>query len=350
MMSKVSSNPATARPNLALPRIVFGTSSLGNLYAVVPDEEKQRLMAEIFAAAPRPVVLDSAGKYGAGLALATLGRSLRALKVPPRDVIISNKLGWYRVPLRTPEPTYEPGVWAGIRHDAELRISYRGILECHEQGRELLGEGYEPQWVSVHDPDEYIGAAVDARDRVRRLEDVLGAYEALLELKAAGRVKAVGIGAKDWRVIRQIAGYVELDWAMVACSLTVYSHAPGVLHLIESLRSRGIRVINSAVFHGGFLTGGPWFDYRKADPARRPALFTWRDRFFRVCWQYGVSPAAACVQFGLLVPGIDAVALNSESPARVRENLALASAPISPAFWQALITERLIRHDFPLPV
>ena len=127
---------ATHRPlgktGLVVPPVVFGTSCLGNLYEVVPDETKFAIVSEIFSHCPAPVILDSAGKYGAGLALEVIGNSLRQLGVAPSQVVISNKLAWYRVPLRGAEPTFERGVWAGIAHDAEARISYEGILQCYE--------------------------------------------------------------------------------------------------------------------------------------------------------------------------------------------------------------------------
>jgi D-threo-aldose 1-dehydrogenase len=54
----------------------------------------------MFRDARGPVVLDSAGKYGAGLALEAIGEGLRALGVRAEQVLLSNKLGWLRVPLR----------------------------------------------------------------------------------------------------------------------------------------------------------------------------------------------------------------------------------------------------------
>ncbi len=331
---------------LSVPPVIFGTSCLGNLYQIVPDETKLALVSEILRHSPEPVVLDCAGKYGAGLALETIGRTLRELGAPPEKVIVSNKLGWFRVPLRGPEPTFERGVWAGIRHDAESRISYQGILDCHEQGCELLGGTRAPQLVSVHDPDEYLAAASSPADRDRRFADVLGACRALFELKSAGAVKAVGIGSKDWRVIREIAGHVDLDWVMFACSLTVYSHPPELLDFIAGLHARGVGMINSAVFNAGFLTGGEWFDYRIPDPVKDAGLFTWRNRFLASCARHGVNPADACVRFGLAVPGIAAVALNTGKPDRIRENVACADNPISPAFWMELKEQALIDPSF----
>lgn len=334
------------KTGLAVPPIIFGTSCLGNLYEVVPDETKLAIVREIIRHSPVPAVFDSAGKYGAGLALEVIGNSLRQLGIPASQVVISNKLGWYRVPLRGPEPTFERGVWAGIRHDAESRISYEGILQCYEQGCALLGQGYTSQMVSVHDPDEYLAAAKTSAERAQRFADVLGAYRALFELKAKGVVQAVGIGSKDWRVIREISEHVDLDWVMFACSLTVYSHPPELLEFIAHLHSRGVGMVNSAVFNAGFLTGGKWFDYRQPDPVKEAALFQWRDKFLATCQKFHVKSADACVQFGLAVPGVAAVALNTGKPERIKDNVASARNEIPAAFWCSLKDEGLLRRDF----
>ncbi len=337
---------ALGKTGIKVPPIVFGTSCLGNLYEIVSDETKLKIVAEIFRHCPAPVVLDSAGKYGAGLALEVIGDCVRKLQIAPTNVIISNKLGWYRVPLRGAEPTFERGVWAGIKNDAEARISYEGILQCHEQGCELLGKNYAPQLASVHDPDEFLATAKNPADRKLRFENVLGAYRALFELKKNGAVKAVGIGSKDWRVIREISALVDLDWAMLACSLTVYSHPPELLDFITQLHSRGVGMINSAVFHAGFLTGGAWFDYRKPDPIADAKLFSWREKFLVVCKKLNANPADVCVQFGLAVPGVVAVALNTGKPERIAENVASAQNKIPPELWRALKEENLIARDF----
>jgi D-threo-aldose 1-dehydrogenase len=331
-----------------VPRIIFGTSCLGNLYEVVPDATKERIVSEIIRHSPVPAVLDSAGKYGAGLALEMMGRALRKLEVPASQVVLSNKLGWYQTPLKGPEPTFEKGVWAGIQHDAESRISYDGILECYDQGCRLLGEGYTPQMVSVHDPDEYLAAANSPEERNSRFQDVLGAYRALFDLKKSGKVRAVGIGSKDWGVIREISDQVDLDWVMFACSLTVYSHPRELLSFITDLHGRGVGMINSAVFNAGFLIGGQWFNYRQPDPAQEAPLFAWRDKFLAVCGRFEASAADVCVQFGLALPGMTSVALNTGRPERVRDNIASADRPIPDGFWQALKDEGLIARDFPI--
>lgn len=323
--------------------IVFGTSCLGNLYAVVPEDRKAAITDNWLRHSPRPLSLDSAGKYGAGMALEVMGRNLRRLGVRPRDVVISNKLGWFRIPLKGPEATFEPGAWKGLTHDAEQRISEKGIVECWEQGCELLGE-HTAQLLSVHDPDEYLAAAKDPADRARRHEDILGAYRSLFALKARGEARAIGVGSKDWRVIRDLAKDIAFDWVMLACSYTLMNHPPELTAFMQDLERRGVTIVNSAVFHAGFLTGGAYFDYRIPDPAT-PAdarLFAWRSRFFDVCTRTGVSPAAACVQFGLAGPAVKAVALNTGNPERIAENVALVTTPLPATFWEALVEAGLL--------
>lgn len=333
---------------LEIPPIIFGTSGLGNLYQALDEDVKRDIVAEGVRHARGAVVFDSAGKYGAGLALESLGRSLKALELKPEEVIISNKLGWVRTELKTAEPTFEPGVWKGLQHDAVQKISYEGILECFEQGNELLS-GYVPQLVSVHDPDEYVARAGNEQEADRLYQDILEAYKALEALKTQGRVQAIGVGAKDWRIIERIARDIDLDWVMIANSMTILRHEEELLAFMESLAEKKVAIINSAVFHGGFLIGGEYFDYKLLDPANpeHKAIFQWREKFFALCGEFGIKPAEACVQFSLKAPGVVSIALSTTNPKRVKENIDMAYARIPAEFWQAMKREGLIRHDYP---
>lgn len=325
-----------------LPKIIFGTSSLGNLYSIVPDEKKLEIVEQCVTHSPKPVVFDSAGKYGAGLALEMLGVCLKKLNVDPQSVLISNKLGWYRTELTTEEPTFEPGVWKGLQYDAVQRISYQGIIDCFEQGNELLGD-YNANLVSVHDPDEYLAAAGSEEERKSRYADVLEAYKALHDLKKAGRVGQIGIGSKDWRIIQMIAGEVNLDWVMIANSMTVHSHPEDLVAFMKELEQKGVIIINSAVFNGGFLVGSDFYNYRPVDKDAKEGqdLIAWRDHFHSLCSNHGLKPAEACVQFGIQAPGVKAIALNTTDPARVLKNIQIAYKEVPEQFWLDLLGKPL---------
>lgn len=331
---------------IALPRIILGTSSLGNLFVALDDDTRLAIVREYIESTIGPVVFDSAGKYGAGLALEVLGNCLRQLNVAADEVFISNKLGWIRSELKTEEPTFEPGVWKDLKHDAVQKISYDGIMECFDQGNALLG-GYIPKMVSVHDPDEYVAAAADAKDAEKRYADILEAYQALFDLKKQGKVEAVGVGAKNWKMIRQISSDVDLDWIMIANSLTLKSHPKELMEFISTKSDQGVSIINSAVFHSGFLVGGNFYDYKpvSSGTAEHDALLKWRADFFAVCKSYDIKPAAACVQFALQLDGVKSLALSTTDPSRIKTNLRMAEHELPLEFWHELKQQGLVSID-----
>lgn len=323
---------------LVLPEVIMGTSCLGNLYRALPQSTKTAIVKEFITHTAAPPTFDTAGKYGAGLALECLGKALHELNISPDDVIISNKLGWLRVPLEHESPTFEPGVWEGLEYDAIQQIDYDGIMACYEQGNELLGN-YHTHFVSVHDPDEYMAKATDQSHADNLYDDILLAYKALNDLKKMGKVRAVGVGAKDWRTIQRLSEDVQLDWVMFANSYTLYDHPVELALFMHDLQRRGVYVINSAVFNGGFLTGGDYYNYKPVDSEKEEgqALLTWRERFFTLCTKYGITPATACVRFGLTAPGVKSIALSTSRPEQVEKNLMMTKAEIPESFWKEII-------------
>jgi len=199
--------------------------------------------------------------------------------------------------------------------------------------------------LSIHDPDEYLdGAGGDEALRARRMQDVRDAYRELIRLREQGVVKAVGIGAKDWRVVREIVDQVDVDWVMLACSLTVMSHARELLDWVKKTAARGVAIIDSALFHGGLLIGSDHLDYQRVNPAipAHAAALVWRERFHAICQRHAVLPAVVAVGFARRIPGVVSVALNSTHAARVGDNVAMPTAPIPSAVWHDLRAARLI--------
>ena len=251
-----------------------------------------------------------------------------------------------RTDLDGEEPTFEPGVWKNLKNDAKQTLSYDGVMECFEQGNKLLG-AFVPQMVSIHDPDEYLTTAMDKDHYLSLYNDILDAYKALYDLKKEGLVSAIGIGAKDWKVIKELSKDVDLDWVMIANSMTIKSHPSELVDLIYDFYLRDIWVVNSAVFHSGFLVGSDYYDYKLLDRNDQSTkhLYEWRDKFYKVCKQFGYTPAEACIQFALKIPGVRSVALNTTDPKRVKQNIAMTKKSISSAFWAELYNQGLIQID-----
>lgn len=330
-----------------LPPVIFGTSGLGNLYEAVPYEIKREIIRQSVTHAPGLPMFDTAGKYGAGLALEVLGKCLKELNVPKDGVIISNKLGWYQTALTTPEPTFEKGIWRDLKNDAMQKISYKGIIECFEQGNDLLGD-YNSQMASIHDPDEYLAAATDAKDEAKRYNDILEAYTALIELKQQGKVVSVGVGAKTWKSIQRLSKDVKFDWVMIANSLSIKSHPADLLDFVKQLHEGGTVIINSAVFNGGFLVGRDYYNYVFVDKntIEGKALYDWRDQFFELCKSFDIQPAEACFNFGFNIPGVDSVAVSTVVPERVKRNIEMATKKIPKEFWKAMKAKGLLEEHY----
>jgi D-threo-aldose 1-dehydrogenase len=346
---KLTKRNTLGKTGLQVPEIIYGTSYLGNLYRALTYDEKLALIKKWFECTEKPVVIDTAGKYGAGLALEIIGKGLAELGVAPEDILISNKLGWFRVPLEAPEPTFEPGAWVDLENDAVQTFSYEGIMQCHRQGNELLGGTYRADLVSIHDPDEYLFAARDRRDRTGRMEEILESYRALFDLKKEGQVKAVGIGSKDWFTIQELFEHVPFDWVMLANSYTIFHHPPELLDFVDRLHRDGVGIINSAVFHGGFLAGGELFDYQEIlpDSEKGRIIYTWRNGFQELCDKYRVQPADACIHFGMSHPAISSMALNTSKPEKMNRNVEILQRSIPGEFWTAMKEQGLIAADYP---
>lgn len=322
------------KTGIQVPSMVFGTSSLGNLYEARSYEQKLELVRISIECFPNGAVFDSAGKYGAGLALEALGQALSDLSVSKDKILISNKLAWRRSPLLGNEPTFERDVWKDLQNDAVQDISYQGILRCFEEGNALL-KGFASQLVSIHDPDEYLDQASSPKDYEKRFQDILEGYAALDELKQSGQVIAIGVGSKSWEVIQKINAQFKLDWVMIANSMTIYDHPVELFEFMKQLEKEGVGIVNSAVFHSGFLVGGEYFDYQKLTRSEAESLkkFKWREQFFALCKASEIDPAHACIQFALQLPGVNSLALNSTSSRRIQANAKYCETPISNEFW-----------------
>jgi D-threo-aldose 1-dehydrogenase len=96
-MAKFNRSTRFAGISEPVSRVVWGTSSLGNLFQAWPPEVKLEIVQKWFDSVEGPFIIDTAGKYGAGLALEEINRCLTALHVAPEKVIVCNKLGIFPV-------------------------------------------------------------------------------------------------------------------------------------------------------------------------------------------------------------------------------------------------------------
>jgi D-threo-aldose 1-dehydrogenase len=158
----------------------------------------------------------------------------------------------------------------------------------------------------------------------------------------------VGIGSKDWSIIRELYGHVKFDWVMFANSFTIYRHPGEILLFMDRLDRDGVGIINSAVFHGGFLTGGDKFDYQEVDPVSEPGrkLFEWREAFTSLCSEFRIEPGDAALHFAMSHPAVVSIALNTSKADKMNRNVEILELEIPASFWAAMKERGLIDPEY----
>ena len=139
----------------------------------------------------------------------------------------------------------------------------------------------------------------------------------------------------------------DLDCVLLAGRYTLLDHAAldGLLPLAEK---RNVSIVAGGVFNSGILADprpGATFDYA---PAAADVLDR-ATRLAEVCDSFGVSLAAAALQFPLGHPAVAAVLTGARSTREVDENVHSMRSQIPSELWDALTEKGLLRADAPRP-
>ncbi|HUH94964.1 MAG TPA: aldo/keto reductase [Casimicrobiaceae bacterium] len=326
------------RTDLAVSLLGVGTAPFGSMARQDTDASVGAGFAHLYAAGLR--YFDTAPFYGLGLAEHRLGACLRG--VDRRSVAISTKVGRLMKPLGG---GVVPGPGSGASaFEVAFDYSYEGTLRSLEHSLQRLGTN-AVDIVLIHDVNRrWQGDLVEQRYR----EAMEGAHRALAELRAAGTIKAFGVGVNDWSILLRFAADGDFDCFMLAGRYTLLDHS-ALETFLPGCQRRGISVLMAAPFNSGILaTGalpGATFFYVEADPE----IMARTRRIEAVCSRHGVALAAAALQFPLAHPAVASVVTGMRNAAEAQANLAHCGAAIPAAFWDELKHEGLIAVDAPVP-
>ena len=311
-------------PGLDIPadlgRLGLGTAGIGNLFHAISDDDAHRTIDAAWEGGIR--AFDTAPHYGLGLAERRLGAALA--RYPRHEFLLSTKVGRLLAP--TPENagrTDDEGFVVPAAHRRVWDASPSGVRRSLSESLERIGT----DWIDIaylHDPDEY------------DLEGgIATGMPALAEAKAAGLVRAVGIGSKSVRALATAVRTGLCDLIMVAGRLTILDHRGA--ELIELCQQHGVGIVNVGVFNSGALaaaTPGPdlHFEYAPITPDRLAAL----ERVHAVCADFGVTVADAAVQYSWTLPAVVNVTVGAAADWQIRASLAGMHTAIDPALWPAL--------------
>lgn len=319
---------------LELPRVGFGTASLGNFLGVVPDQEAIDTLRRAYAADIR--YYDTAPLYGHGLSEDRIKRSLAG--EPRHDLIISTKVGRL---LRENAPRDESQYYKGESFYKEVPstgpvwdFSYEGVLTSLHESLERLGLE-RVDILNLHDPDDHFESASTT------------AYSALRDLREAGTVRGIGAGANRTAILTHLVETCDLDLVLLAGRYTLLDQS-SMADLMPACRTNGTSVVIGGVFNSGILidpSPDARFDYvPAAGDVIEKAI-----RIREVCDRHGVPLAAAAIQFPLAHPQVASVLIGARSVAELDMDLELLEVEIPSALWRDLRTAGLLADDVPVP-
>jgi D-threo-aldose 1-dehydrogenase len=322
---------------LGVTRLGFGGASVGNLYREVSDEDAAATVGAAWDVGVR--YFDTAPHYGLGLSERRLGQALRDR--PRAELVVSTKVGRRLVPnpggenQRDLDNGYD--VPAGVRRVWDF--SADGIRRTLTESLDRLGLA-RVEIALIHDPEES-----DDPDAAVR-----SAYPALAELRAEGAIAAVGVGSKNWQILRRFVDETDIDVIMLAGRYTLLEQ-PALDELLPACQRRGVSVLNVGVFNSGLLARD-WpeeddpYEYRRAPPE----LVARARKIARVCRQHGTSLPHAALVFAGAHPSVTSIVVGSARPEHIVRSAELMAAPPPPAaLWQELRAQGLLRPDAPTP-
>ncbi len=327
---------------LTFTELGFGTAPLGNLYRAITEAEAQAILERAWAGGVR--YYDTAPLYGLGLSETRLNHFLRG---KPRDeYVLSSKVGRL---MHACAPEYRTGIgkWFDVPTRREnFDYSYSGIMRSFEASLERLGVD-RIDILYVHDLCIFTHGSKAASDM--RIEEFfgLGGYDAMIQLRDQGVVKAIGGGINEWEVCQTLAERGDFDLFLLAGRYTLLEQE-SLISFLPLCESRGIGIVIGGPYNSGILATGPrpgaWYNY---DPAPQEIL----DRvgsIEAVCKRHGVPLIEAAFRFPLLHPAVVAVIPGGQSVPEMDGNLKIAGGEIPWPLWADLKEEGLMRAEAPV--
>ena len=196
----------TIKEGFSVSVLGLGCGPLGGLYDRLDEEQASATVAAALDAGI--TYFDAAPLYGMGLAEHRLGTALRRRR---DGAVISTKVG------RLLRPAGPSGAAPSMFHDAlpfEAVYDYSrdGVMRSVEDSLQRLGTDHI-DILYIHDVNRrWHGDAVEARFQ----EVMEGGYRALDDLRAAGAVKAIGVGVNDPDILVRFAESGNFDVAHLA--------------------------------------------------------------------------------------------------------------------------------------
>jgi D-threo-aldose 1-dehydrogenase len=309
-MENVTPEAADRRPlgrtGLLVSSVCIGTSPLASiprLYGYeVPEDRAQATVTATLGSSFN--FLDTASKYGAGSAERCIRRALAATGGLPAGFVLATKAAGDR----------ETGDFSGDRVKRLVAESLDRL------GLERI------QLMYLHDPEYQLTFAEAMAPG--------GPVRALTDLRDQGVLGHLGVAGGPVRLMRDFVATGEFEVVLSHNRFTLVDRSAGPL--MEDARRRGVAFVNGAPYGGGILAKGPDIQPKYAyRPAAADVVGSVR-AMQRACKGYGVSLAAAALQFSLRDPRVASTVVGVSEPSRITQITDLMSEKIPDELWAEL--------------
>jgi D-threo-aldose 1-dehydrogenase len=323
------------RTSVEVTELGLGCATLGGSRIAVSRQQAEAIVGAAWAAGVS--YIDAAPYYGVGQAERCVGDAMRW--VPRDEWVLSTKVGRLLRPRRT--AVEDTDRRDPLPFDPVYDYSYDGVMRSFEDSLQRLGLA-RIDILYVHD----IGAMQHGREAhpglMRALRD--GGYRALEELRAAGTVRAIGIGVNEREVLLEALEWGEWDAFLLAGRYTLLEQAP-LDDLLPKCEKAGTSIVVGGPLNSGILAGRDTWNY-KAAPREIVARV---NAIEAVCERHRVPLAAAALQFPLAHPAVAAIIPGPRNVEEFHTNVRLLRHPIPAALWADLRAAGLLHPHAPTP-
>lgn len=279
---------------LEVSELGFGASPLGAVYGAFAESDG---IEAVHAALDLGVrFFDVSPYYGATRAETVLGRALRG--VERSGYVLATKVGRYG----DDDFDFSAGrVGRSVRESlARLRTDHLDLVQCHD--------------IEFGDLDRIVHETVPA----------------LLELRAAGLVRAVGVTGYPLDALRYVAARVPVDTVLSYCQYTLQDRR--LARYAPRFAEHGAAVVNASPLAMGALTGrgpAPWHPAPAAVLERCAAAAA-------LCRARSADLARLALQFAVTTGGFASTVVGASNAREVRDAVRWAGEPPDPELLRAV--------------
>ena len=319
------------KTNLEIDVLGLGGAPLGGNFAELDYAQGAEIVAAALDAGMS--YFDTAAWYGFGRSERVIGDQLRS-----KNYVLSSKVGR----LLEPGPVVKPmdyGMVNPLPFHPVYDYTYDGILRAFQDSLQRLGLD-RIDILLAHD----IGTFTHGDNNTRHFKDLSdGGYRAMAELRADGRVSAIGLGVNENQVCSDALEIGDWDVFLLAGRYTLLEQT-ALDSLFPACKKAGTTIICGGPFNSGILVGRETWNYDAA-----PKFIIDKAKALNaVAKQFNIPLPAAALQFPLANEIVTSVIPGPRSKIELEEILTWSAFKIPSDFWLELKSQGLLHYSAPI--